>query len=253
MVRRFLTGSKPLLVTMVQAYTPERVKELIDLSRPEGAEAFGLQFCRMKEEYKTEENIRELFRYASPLPTYVTNYRQGENVHKSDETLASELLTFAECGATLCDVMGDYFDACDGELTMNSEAIQKQTELIDALHRRSAQVVMSSHICKFTPADEILHVAREHQRRGADICKIVTGADSMEEQIENLRILELLRNTLDIPFLFISVGECRLIRRVGASMGSCMSLCVYEHDELSTPAQPLLRDMKILHKLLGEK
>ena len=46
------------------------------------------------------------------------------------------------------------------------------------------------------------------------------------------------------PFLFLSGGECSIHRRLGIKLGCCMSLCVYEHDAISTPAQPLLSTMK---------
>ena len=248
--KTFLTYEKPFLTCMVQADNPDRIKELIDLSLPEGAEAIGLQFCKLREQYRNEKTYRELFAYTD-LPVYVTNYRNHiSNVGKSDDVLATELLKLAECGATLCDVMGDYFDACEGELTMNKEAIKKQMKLIDELHKRGAEVLMSSHVLKFTPAERVLEIALEHQRRGADICKIVTGADNMAQQIENLRIINLLKENLKIPFLFLAGGECHIMRRIGATLGSCMYLCVHEYDELATKSQPLLRDMKILRELL---
>ena len=142
--------------------------------------------------------------------------------------------------------MGDYFDPCVGELTMNDEAIEKQKRLIEALHARGAEVLMSSHIKKFTPAERVLEVAREHERRGADICKIVTGASTMAEQIENLRIIDLLKQNLSIPFLFLAGGESRILRRVGGEIGSCMYLCVHEYDQLATKVQPLTRDVKAI-------
>ncbi len=251
--RTFLNCEKPLLVCMVQADNPARIKELIDRSLPEGAEAFGMQFCKMKEEYRNESTYRELFAYTDK-PIYVTNYRRhGENAGKSDDVLAAGLLELAACGATLCDVMGDFFDPCEGELTMNEEAIQKQMALIDALHEKGVEVLMSSHVLKFTPAERVLEIALEHQKRGADICKIVTGAENMAQQIENLRILNLLKENLKIPFLFLTGGECHISRRLGGTLGNCMSLCVHEYDELATPSQPLLPDMKILRDLLEEK
>ena len=245
----FLTYEKPLLTCMVQAYTPDRVKELVTLSLTEGAEAFGMQFEKMRAEYRNKETYKELFEFASPRPVYVTNYRKKRGVSdedKSDDVYANELIELAECGATLCDVMGDYFDPCDEELTMNEEAIKKQMKLIDELHKRGAEVLMSSHVCKFIPAERVLEIALEHQRRGADICKIVTGASTMEEQIENLRIINLLKESLDIPFLFLCGGESSILRRIGGNLGNCMSLCVYEHDVLATKAQPLLRQVKAI-------
>ena len=117
-------------------------------------------------------------------------------------------------------------------------------DLIGLLHQKGAEVLMSSHVLKYTPAERVLGIALAHKRRGADIIKIVTGADSMEQQLENLRITDLLKRELGAPFLFLSGGECSIHRRLGIKLGCCMSLCVYEHDALSTSAQPLLATMK---------
>lgn len=237
---------------MVQAENPERIKYLVEKSLPEGAEAFGMQLCKMKPEYRTREVYSELFNRPDGLPTYVTNYIHSQNEGKGYDQLGDELLELAECGATLCDVMGDYYDKCEGELTMNEEAVKKQMKLIERLHKAGAEVLMSSHICKFTPAERVMEVALEHKRRGADICKIVTAASTMEEEIENLRITNLLKKELGIPFLYLSGGSSSYIsRRLGGKLGNCMSLCVYEHDEFSTKAQPDLRDLKLLRDGLG--
>ena len=36
------------------------------------------------------------------------------------------------------------------------------------------------------------------------------------------------------------------VRKIGGELGSCMYLCVCEHDEFSTPAQPLLKNVKAI-------
>ena len=235
---------------MLQADRPDRIQELFQKASANGAEAYGMQFCHMKAEYRAKGTYRTLFSLTDIAPIYVTNYRYGENQNKTDDTLATELLELADCGATLCDVMGDYFAPCDDQVTMDENAIKKQRKLIDALHERGAEVVMSSHVFRFMPAERVLEMAREHQRRGADICKIVTGAANMTEQLENLRMIQLLREQLGIPFLLLSVGECHLLRRIGAKLGNCMTLCVYEYDDFATKLQPLLSDMKTLRELL---
>ena len=111
---------------------------------------------------------------------------------------------------------------------------------------------MSSHVLKYTPAERVLEIALEHQKRGADICKIVTDASNMAEQIENLRIINLLKENLNIPFLYLAGGECRILRRIGGQLGCCMYLCVHEYDEFATKTQPLLCDMVKIRNLLGE-
>ena len=246
----FQTTGAPLLTCMVQAETPERIKELITLSRPEGAEAFGMQFCKLAPEYRTRGVYRDLFSFAAPQPVYVTNYAHSHNEKKSDDTLAEELLELAECGAALCDVMGDLFRREPDQLTCDPGAIRAQTELIDAIHARGAKVLISSHTGRFTPAERVLEIAREQERRGADVCKIVTVATTMAEQIEAMRIADMLKEALHTPFLFLTGGECRILRRVAWRLGNCMTLCVHEYDALATEAQPLLRDMKKIQDLL---
>ncbi|MBC8542352.1 type I 3-dehydroquinate dehydratase [Bianquea renquensis] len=246
MKQSFFENDKALLTVMVQADNPDRIKELIDKSVPEGAEAFGMQFEQLKSEYRTKEVYKDLFAYAKDKPVYVTNYRHTSNEGKTDDMLAAELVELAGCGADLCDVMGDYFDRQPDEVAVDKTAIEKQKELIRKIHDKGAKVLMSSHVLKYIPAEKVLEIALEHQKRGADICKIVTGADTMEQQLENLKIINMLKENLKIPFLFLCGGECRILRRIGGELGCCMYLCVHEYDALATPAQPLLKQLKTI-------
>ncbi len=246
MAKSFLNNETPLLTVMLQCETPETAIGRIRNANCLGADAYGLQVESLKPEYHNPDTYKKLFLEMKGKPCYVTNYRGANNSGKSDDELAKGLVTLASSGATLCDVMGDMFCKHPEELTDNEEAIKKQMELISKLHDMGAQVLMSSHLYKFAPAKRVLEIAFEQKRRGADIIKIVTAADDMEQQIENLRITNLLKQELGAPFLFLSGGECTLHRRLGIKLGCCMALCVYEHDALSTAAQPLLQNMKII-------
>jgi len=242
----FLNQEKPMLTVMLQCETPEVAISRIRNANCLGAEAYGLQVESLKPEYQNADTYKRIFAEMQDKPCYVTNYRMGSNIGKTDEELADGILELADNGAVLCDVMGDMFCRHPEELTEDKKAIKKQIELIEKIHKKGAQVLMSSHILKFTPAERVLEVALEQKRRGADIIKIVTGADSMEQQLENLRITNLLKRELGTPFLFLSGGECSLHRKLGIKLGCCMALCVYEHDHLSTPTQPLLQNIKII-------
>ena len=243
----FVNNEKPLLTVMLQCETPEVAMGRIEKALPLGAEAFGLQVESLRPEYQNAETIRMIFDSMQGKPVYVTNYRSSYNKSKSDEELAEGLLTLAKNGATLCDVIGDLYDAGHpDQLTDNEEAVARQMKLIDQLHAQRAEVIMSSHVLRFTPAERVLEIALEQQRRGADVVKIVTWANNMEEQIENLRINWLLKENLKVPFLYLSGGEWSLHRRIGGNLGCCMYLCVFEHDEHSTPMQPLLTKIKLI-------
>lgn len=240
MKKTFLNQEKALLTVMLQCKTPEVAIGRIRNALHCGAEAFGLQAESLQEEYRNEEIYKKIIGEMMDKPVYVTNYRGGSNAGKTDAELAEGLIELAHCGATLCDVMGDLFDKQPDQVAVSEEAVLKQMQLIDQLHQRGAEVLMSSHVLKFTPAERVLEIALEHKRRGADIVKIVTAADDMEQQLENLKITNLLKKELGSPFLYLSIGESSIHRRLGMHLGNCMHLCVYEHDIYSTVQQPLL-------------
>ena len=251
MKKSFLGNELPILTAMLPFKTPKEVIDAIEKSIKNGAEAFGLQTESLYKEYYNEETLKRIFAATEGRPMYVTYYRTGENEGMSDDELAEGLLKLADWGATLVDVMGDLFCRHPEELTDNPDAVKKQMDLIEELHNRGAEVLMSSHILKFTPAERILEIALEQKRRGADIIKIVSGAETMAEQIENLRIADLLKKELGAPFLFLSSGESYILRRLGVKLGCCMCLCVNEKTEFATPGQPTLEEITFIRDKAG--
>ena len=210
MGNKFLTNDA-MLTVILQCDTPETAIGRIRNANMLGADAYGLQVESLKPEFQNPETYQRIFAEGKGRPFYVTYYRGKHNSGKTDEELASGMIALADSGAVLCDVMGDLFCKHPEELT-----------------------------------ERVLEIALEQKRRGADIIKIVTGAKSMEQQIENLRITDLLKRELDAPFLFLSNGVCSIHRRLSLKLGCCMALCVYEHDAQSTATQPLLSTMKKL-------
>ena len=236
----FLHQNRPLNTCMIQKRTALEVLNCIRGGAFDGCDAFGLQMCKLEEEYRTDKHLQAIFREMGPRPCYVTNYRGHLNGNKkTDEELEQELLHALSCGATLLDITGDHYAPDPNQVTHDSTAIDRQMTLIEDIHRRGGEVLMSSHVLRYAPAEEVLDIAREHQRRGADISKIVTAANSVEEEMENLRITSLLKKELDIPFLFLAGGSHnKLHRTVGPLIGCAMWLTVHEYDDLSTRSQP---------------
>lgn len=181
---------------------------------------------------------------------YIANYRKDENTGFSDDELAEELLKALSCGGTLGDVPASLFDPDSGmgiglELSMKPDAIDKQMKLIDKIHEMGKEALMSSHTLKFTSAETVLEIALEQKRRGADVIKIVTAANSDEEQIENLRITTLLKKELDIPFIFLSGGtHSKIHRMIGPQLGCFGYFAVLEHNERAVPTQPTIKAAK---------
>ena len=242
----FKNHERPLLTVMLQQRTPDEMIDAIKKSIAIGADAFGIQFESLSAEYRNKETYKKLFSSTEGRPIYVTNYRHGSNEGKTDDKLGDELVELIECGATLADIMGDMFCPHPEEMTDDAQAIEKQKALIERIHKAGGEVLMSSHVLKFIPSERVIEIAKAQQERGADIVKIVTSADDDIQQGENLKIAAMLKQKLDIPYLYLAGGNCKVLRRVGPMLGVCMWLCVYEHHEHSTKSQPLLKNAKAI-------
>lgn len=241
----FLTNYRPAVTVMIQSETAATAINTIRNAVYEGADAFGLQICRLAHEER--KHLKEIYSSSAGRPFYITNYRYGYNEDLSDEECMQGLIEGLKLGGMLGDVMGDTFDKTPNELTKNPNAVDKQRKLIEEIHNMGKEVLMSSHLYRYAEAEEVLEIAYEHQKRGADIAKIVTAANSEEEEAENIRITSLLKKELKIPFLFLSGGtHYKVHRLVSPMLGSCMSLCVQQYDELATKSQPPLRFVRFV-------
>ena len=232
---------------MIQASDIGKAVKTVRNAMFDGCDAFGFQMEVLKKEQRTDDKLTSLFREMGQKPIYVTNYRTGINGGMSDDELLDGLMQMMKCGATLADITGDMYDPHPIQLTENAIAVEKQKDAIKRVHDAGGEVLMSSHVMKFIDSDEVLRIATAHRERGADISKIVTAANSEEEELENLRIIERLKRELDIPFLFLCIGShYKLVRTIGPFLGACMWLTVQQHDELSTNNQPVCRSIRAI-------
>ena len=245
----FLNFDRPIITSMVNSKTPDGTIELIKIAAAEGADAVGIQTDAFLPEYRNVEEYRRVFAAANGMPTYVTHYRTGDFKQNSDndENIGEHLLEIARAGATLVDVMGDLYCRDPLEMTVDPVAVEKQKRLIERLHAEGAEVLMSSHALKYLPAERVLEIARAQVERGADVVKIVTYANSAEEEVENLKTSLVLKRELDKPFLFLAGGECKIHRRLGPSFGASMWLCDAAFDgQGTTPLRPLISQVKAI-------
>ena len=243
----YLGQNTPFITGMILKDTADEARYAVKNAIADGADCLGIQLEFLKREYKTKEHYQRIFAACGGRPIYITNYRGAQNAGLSDDELAEGLLFALSCGATLADVPASLFDLDCGmgknfELSMKKEAIEKQMALIEKIHAMGREVLMSSHVLAFAPAEKVLEIAFEQKKRGADVIKIVTAANSDEEQMENLRITALLKKELGAPFLFLSGGtHSKIHRMIGPQLGCVTYLAVYEHDARAVPTQPTIR------------
>lgn len=241
----FVNTDRPLAVAMIIEDTANKVIAEMCNALAMGADAVGIQLESLKPEFRTEEKLKNIFYHAAGRPIYVTDYRTALSADMTDEDRAEELLLAVRCGATLADIPGDFFhEHVPDELTVSDAAIDKQRALIDKIHELGGEVLMSSHVRKFLDSDRTLAHAAEQKRRGADVCKFVTGSFSEYELNENFKTAMRLKQELGAPFLFLSAGEySRKLRLFGPFFGVCMWLGVARYDDRATFIQPSLADI----------
>lgn len=251
MTKSFLNYEKPLLTAMVQDTTPDEAICTIMDSLYDGADAFGIQLCNLLPEYRTDEELRRIFKACEGRPIYLTSYRGGQSKELTDDRRMEFLLQALRVGLPmsemLCDVMGDVFCKEPDQLTFNPDAVQKQKELINRIHEMGGKVLMSTHLSRFFTEEEVVAYAKAQRERGVDVVKIVSKADTEEEELANLCIVRRLKKELDCPFLFLAGGKyTRLLRQVGPALGCCMYLCVQRYRPVTAKAQPLIRSVKAI-------
>ena len=250
----FIRSDKPLKTAMIQVKTADEAIAAIESGLKQGADAFGWQLECLSDDQINEKTLKNVFSAGCGKPFYVTNYKWASGGDKPEEQYFDELLLALKCGATLIDMPGDSFSPAPDQLTYDEQAIKKQMEFVQKVHDLGGELLISSHVPDFRSEDYVLGMAFEQKRRGADIAKIVTFSHDDEQLTDNLKTTVRLRETLGIPFLFLSGGEkCRLHRLAGPLLGACMWLCVAYRAPITTPPQPLLSDVNEFLRIYESK
>ena len=225
-MKTFLKSDRPIIIGMLKSKNKKDILAEIRRIRADGAEAYGFQIDILEDECKSRENLKEIFDAMRDKPIYCTNYMRGNRTENiSWDMLREQLLIAVELGATLIDIPADMFDSSDMELSMNKRAIEEQIRLIEEIHHRGGEVLMSSHVLRYVPKEVVLTIAEQHKARGADISKIVTEANNVSELNHNFETESLLEGRVGIKHLFLCNGtHCRKHRLLGPLLGSCLFL-----------------------------
>ncbi|MBQ8005210.1 MAG: type I 3-dehydroquinate dehydratase [Clostridia bacterium] len=210
----------------------------------DGADGFLIHTEYLKEEYRSDESLKKTFEATENRPILVLAYRGPRKGETDDERVAFQLHCL-ELGADSMDVMSDLYDPSPDEYTTNPEAIKKQEELIKKVHSMGKTVMMSTHTSKMLTLERTMEIALEHQRRGADIVKMVLMSNSYDQVPEALRICKEVSGALDVPYLFILGKKFgRSTRLIAPLFGSCMVLCAGDYHYCTNTDKPHIRAAK---------
>jgi 3-dehydroquinate dehydratase-1 len=113
-----------------------------------------------------------------------------------------------------------------------------------------AECLLSYHDLRGTPPlDELKGIIEKQMGAGADICKVVTTARNIGDNIEILKLISCFSNKRVIAF---AMGEAGYLSRVlSPRVGGYLTYASIEERKESAPGQISVREIQEIHRLLG--
>lgn len=246
MLKRSFINRQETAVALL--YKPQSAKHAIAgaaSAEAAGADGIAIEIGSMPESERTVDVFRGII-HSVQLPFMFIDYRSDTLCGADDEARQKYLLTAAEAGAEVIDVMGDLYAPAYRELTFDNEAVAKQKKLIDEIHAKGALALISSHVTgEFVPPEDVLEMMKIQSSRGADILKVVTKTDTEEEFLEACRTLVLLHRELEKPFIYLAGGRFgKMVRYMGPKFGVAVEFAVCDYDLEGIYKQPTIHSFR---------
>lgn len=168
-------------------------------------------------------------------PWIATNrtVEEGGNWQGSEARRIEGLLRAIELGASMVDV----------------EFKTKNLENIVPLVKKRVQCILSHHNVERTPpVEEMRKTVQGQLKAGADICKIVTTARTLED---NLAVLQLISEFRDNRVVAFAMGlEGQLSRVLSPLVGADFTYASVEKGRESAPGQITIREMIKIYEMV---
>ncbi len=240
----FLNKPYPVITGLIGEQTPQELITAVRNSETDGAQGIAISLDDLKPEFRNPESLKSIIKSVN-LPFMFYYYRAGKWGKYSDDERQELLLTAADTGASMIDVMGDLYDPSPMEITYNQNAIDKQRRLIDKIHSKNADVVISSHMTCSRTTEEVVEHLHAFEDRGPDVVKIVTVVTTEKELAEAFKTTMTLRHELKKPFIHLCNGKFgRPHRFICPTLGVSILFAVPSYSEKSVRTIPTVKEMK---------
>ncbi len=217
-------------------------------------------------EDRSVETLRKIIS-ASRLPVLALNYNQALDLSSAGLTEEERIQNFydaVEAGAAGVDIQGYTFDIAskDGfvgedkysftkgnpkEIVTDPEVISKQCDMIDRVHHKGAQVLLSCHTGIPMKAEALVELALFLEQRSPDIIKFVTIAQNEDDLIESFRAMSLLRREVKTKVSYHTGGQAGILSRIiNPILGGHVIFGVDRYNENSTMEQIDLRTARAI-------
>lgn len=264
--RKFTELPRPFIVGVINEPDPANCIKTIKMSEYDGADAFDLYLHTLEKKYLNKEDLRAIFS-STTRPVLTLNYRWNFKgpINITDEERMRQHLLALEAGSAGIDMEADFFDEVPGpipwtkeayhyaicpdspprEISYHPKAIERQIKVIKEVQRAGGEVLLSAHTRIPLSADKIIQIAKDLEKRGPNMIKIVAVCRNDEDAIENFKACITLKRALRVPFQVQGHGEHgKITRIVNPMLGAMLVFC---HQTLKPGGfhdQPLIRAIK---------
>lgn len=195
---------------------------------------------------------------ASPLPVLALNYNtecDWTPIPFTEEERAQLFLRAVDAGAAGIDMQGytfhrpsktgfcgeDRYSFTKGnpkEIVTDPAIIDKQCELIEQVHSKGAQVLLSCHPGIPMKCEQVVELAAFLAQRKPDLIKIVTKAENEDDLVESFKTMVTLKREIDIPVSYHTNGKAGTLSRIiNPALGGQIVFCVDRYSASSTMEQ----------------
>ena len=212
---------------------PLRLVPLIERAEDEGADLIEIRLDYLKK----MEGIEKLVKHAS-VPLIATNrqHEQGGYRIQDEENRLQNLIEAAEIG----------FQYADIELTAKA-----LTSMTVRLRELGVKPIVSFHNFKLTPSQaEMQRILKAQIKSGAEICKLVTTANSIEDNLTCLNLLSKMNRTKKL--VCFAMGKKGILSRAFSPIfGAYFTYGSLDKGMETAPGQITISELKGLYKTLG--
>ncbi len=160
------------------------------------------------------------------------NANEGGRWQGDETTRINELIRAIELGASIVDI------------ELRTGNIKETIQII----KRKAKCLVSLHEFRGTPLlDNLKKIVQQQLTAGADICKVVTTAQSFED---NLTVLQLIQSFPETRIVAFAMGELGLISRALCPMvGGEFTYASIKKGMKSASGQLTVRELRKLYEI----
>ena len=134
------------------------------------------------------------------------------------------------------------------EVVVDPKIIEKQCDLIEQIHFKGAEVLLSNHLLIPMKTDELVELCLFLEQRKPDMIKIVASSETDEDMLECFKSMLTIKKEIETPVtLFCNGATGPLTRIINPMLGGCL---VFTSDGFNARSNFTQLDLQTIKRVL---